>query len=365
MNKQFKIPMSKPDFSKEEEESLIRVFKSNWPSQGKITEEFEYLLSDYLNSNAVVVNNGSSALMCALLAHGIKPGDKVIVPAFTFIASSSIPKILGAEIIVADIDPGTLNTTPEIVEDLLKKHNVRFVIVVDVAGLPTDIDSFTELAKKYNFILIEDAAQAFGSEYKNKKIGAFSHLTIFSFQIAKQITTIEGGCIGTTNESIIKKINQIKDYGRNKNEMYVHDIIGSNFRTTDLQSAIGIQQLKRAQKHIERRNNIAEQYKKKINQVNFQKIPPFVSKHSYMLFFALANNKEERNNYTKYCSNNGIDVRKSWTPIHMQPCNLELKKCKCPNSEKVFENSFTLPIFNSMTLDEANIVIEAIREFNK
>ncbi len=362
MTQNFRIPMSKPDIRKEEEESILEVLRTNWPSQGKVTEEFERMLSEYLSSKAIVVNNGSSALMCALLAHGLKPGDKVLVPAFTFVASSSIPKILGSKIMVADIDPETLSLSPETVEKMVKQKDVKFVINVDVGGLPSDIDSFVELSKRYHFTLIEDAAQAFGSEYKNKKLGSFEHTSIFSFQITKQVTTIEGGCIATTDESILKKISQIKDYGRNKTEMYVHDIIGSNFRTTDIQSAMGIRQLRRVEEHISRRNQIANEYRHKIKGVDFQKIPKYVTRHSYMIFFALAKNEKDQNEYINNLTKNGIDARKSWLPIHMQPCNPELHDISCNSAKNVFEKVFTVPIYNSMTLDEAQTVIKYFRK---
>ena len=359
MERNFRIPMSRPDIGEEEKKALFEVLRTNWPSQGKITEEFESLISDYIKSDCIVVNNGSSGLMSALIAHGIKPGDKVVVPDFTFIATSSIPKILGAQILVADIDPETLNVSPENIEKLVKENDVKFVIIVDVAGLPADIEVITELAKRYNFILIEDAAQAFGAEYRNRKLGSFEHLTIFSFQIAKQITTVEGGCVMSTDSNLMKKIRQIKDYGRNKTEMYVHDIVGTNFRTTDLQSAIGIEQLKKVEKHIEIRNKIAREYKNKIKGLNFQKIPDYVTRHSYMIFFTLARDKQEREFLTKLLVEQGIDARKTWLPIHMQPCNPELQKLNCNNAEKTFDKAFTLPIYNEMKLDEAEFIIKS------
>lgn len=357
MKNNFKIPMSNPDFTIEEKEAVIKILDSNWPSQGKVTEEFERLLSCYLNSNCVVVNNGSSAIMAILLAHGIKPGDKVIVPDFTFVATSSIPKILGAKILVADIDPTTLNVSLESIEKLVKENDVRFVFVVDVGGLPNDINALRELSKRYNFILIEDAAQSFGSEYKNKKLGSFEHATAFSFQITKQITTIEGGCIASTDSSFIKKINQIKDYGRSKTEQYVHDVVGTNFRTTDLQSAIGIEQLKKIEKHIEQRNKIANEYKNKIKKFKFQEIPDYVTKHSFMLFFGLTKNHNERDQIINHLNKHGIDARKTWTPIHMQPCNSELNKINCKNAEQIFDKALTLPIYNNMKIEDANTII--------
>lgn len=358
MGHEFKIPMSTPNIGKEELEAISLAIKSGWPSQGKITEEFESLLSKYLSSNVVTVNNGSAALMSSLLAHGIKPGDTVVVPAFTFIATSSIPKILGAKIVLADVDKNTLNITPESVEAIVKRKKVKSVIVVDVAGLSVDIDAFSDLSKRYNFTLIEDAAQAFGTEYKKRKLGSFSHTTIFSFQIAKQLTTIEGGCIATSDKNIIKKISQIKDYGRNKKERYIHDIVGTNFRTTDLQSAMGITQLKKVEEHISQRNKIASEYMKKIKGIEFQTIPRYASRHSYMIFFALAKDKKTRDQYIKHLVSDGIDARKSWTPLNKQPCNPELHYA-CPNAEDVFERAFTLPIYNTMTINDANMIINS------
>lgn len=360
MKNQFSIPFSQPDIYKEEEKAILDVLKSDWPSQGKTTEKFESLLSDYLSSETVVVNNGSSALMAALIAHGLKPGDRVVVPAFTFVATSSIPKILGAKVHVADVDKTTLNINLESVEELVKKNNIKMVIVVNVGGLTVDIEAFRELSEKYKFVLIEDAAQAFGSTYKNKKIGSFDHTTIFSFQTIKLLTTIEGGCISTRDKKIIRKIRQIKDYGRNKNERYVHDILGTNFRTTDLQSAIGIQQLKKVEHYISRRNIIANQYRKKIKNVQFQEIPEYCTRHPYTLFFAITKNKNQRDKYVKHLINEKIDARVPWRPIHMQPCNPEMNNISRKNAEQVFEKSFLLPIYNSMTLDKTRKVIESL-----
>ena len=355
--------MSRPDIGKDERNAILSVLDGGWVSQGKVTERFEALLSKYLSSRAIAVNNGSSALMCALLAHGLRPGDKVIVPALTFVATSSIPKLLGARVIAADVDPQTLNMLPDAVEQELKKHrDVKMVITVDVAGLPADIDAFQELSARYHFTLIEDAAEAFGAEYKNKKLGAFQHTTIFSFQIAKQVTTIEGGCIATHDGRIFNRISKIKDYGRSAIERYVHDVLGANFRTTDIQSAMGIEQLKKVEKYIKSRNKIASQYRKEIKNIGFQSVPEYASRHSYMLFFAMAKDKTSRERYINHATKQGIDVRKCWTPIHQQPCNPELHEFNCPNADSVFERAFTLPIYNSMEPDEVAAVIEALSQ---
>lgn len=362
MKNNFKVHVANPSIGKNDEIAVMKVLKSKWLSEGKVTEEFENRLSDYLSSEVVVVNNGSSALMAALIAHNFKPGDKIVVPAFTFIATSSIPKILGAQVLVADVDLKTLNLVPKSVESLVKKYSVKFVMPVDVGGLPIDVNVFKELSDRYNFVLIEDSAQAFGSEYRNRKIGSFNHLTTFSFQITKQLTVVEGGCIASTNSGLIKKIRKIKDYGRSTKGRYIHDVVGTNFRTTDLQSSIGIEQLKQFDKYLKKRNKIALTYKAKLKGLDFQNIPKYVTKHSYYMFFAMANGKTIRNKLMNHLIRNGVDAREPWLPLQLQPCNPELKKFSCKNSIKIFEKTFNLPIFNNMTREEINLVIESCKK---
>ena len=356
---EIKIPMSRPSIDFETQNSMFDVIKSGWISQGKKTQEFESDLSEYLSSKVVVVNNGTSALTAALLVHGVKPGDKVIVPSFTFIATSSAAKMLGANILVADIDSETLNVTPDSIEKIVKEHDdIKAVIVVDMAGQPLDLEPIIELSKRYNFILIEDAAQAIGSEYKNKKIGSFEHTSCFSFTVAKIITTVEGGCITTQDEQIHKKLNQIRNVGRDGPGQYVHHLISSNYRFTDIQAALGINQLKQINQFLSQRIKISNEYKNKIKTLTFQKTPQYVTTHSHMLFFAFAKNKNERDRNLKFLRDNGIDARLPYMPIHKQPCNFELESSDAPNSNLIYETAFTLPIFNNMTEDECNLVVD-------
>jgi perosamine synthetase len=354
------IPWSSPDFGKDEKKAMLKIIKSGWLSQGKTTEKFESELSKYFSSHSVVVNNGSSALMCALLAHNLQPGDKVIVPNFTFSATYSVPKLLGAKIILCDVDKDTLNLNPDKVEKILKRQNVKMVIGVDVAGLPLDIDAFVELSKRYKFTFIEDAAESFGSEYKKRKIGSFDHTSIFSFHIAKLITTIEGGCITSQDKSIIKKISQIRDHGRINTNKYKHELLGSNFRITDLQSSLGLIQLQRISQFLKKRNNIAEMYKKNIKQLDFQKIPTYATKHSYMMLFGFAKNMSHRNKLLKKFHNSGIDCRLSWMPLNQQPyVNVNRP---FPNSQAIYEKAITLPIFNSMTQKNTLEIIKSLKQ---
>jgi len=365
MNTKFKIPISKPVFNNGEERAILSVLKNGWVREGKVTKIFENKISKYLSSNVVTVNSGSSALLCALIAHGIKSSDKIVVPDFTFIATSSIPKILGAKIIPVDVDFDSLVVNPETLEKVVKKHNVSCVIAVDIGGSPVDLEAFSDLSKHYGFTLIEDAAQAFGSEYKKKKLGSFDHTTIFSFQTTKPLTTIEGGCVSSSEKRIIKKIRSIKDFGRSESGNYIHSLVGSNFRTTDIASAVGICQLEKFDSNIVQRNRIFSKYKKFIKNLKFQKIPKYVTKNSNSLIFASVNNEKNRNSLVKKLVEKRIDARKPWGPIHLQPCNTELKKFSCKNSEMIYRRFFNLPIFNDMTDKEVKTVVESINKFNK
>jgi perosamine synthetase len=355
----FKIPSSKPTFIPEAKEYMIQVINSGWLSQGKVTKEFENNLSNFFSSKALALSDGTSAIIAALLAHDIKKGDKVVVPDFTFVATSSAAKLIGAEVLVADVDPLTLNITPESIEKLVSTNDVKAVIVVDLAGLPVDLDPIIELSKRYNFTLIQDAAQAFGAEYKNKKIGSFDHTTTFSFAPAKIICTIEGGCVTTTNNEISEKIRQLRDFGRERSGEYVHKLNSGNFRFTDVASALGIRQLENIEKYIENRINIASQYRKNIKNLSFQKIPDYATTHCQMIFYLFAKNKETRDEYIKSLQSDGVEARMPFLPLHSQPCNLELKDSVCPGSDKIFETGFTVPIYNEMTSDEYNFVIDS------
>jgi len=356
--KLIKIPNCKPSFIPESKEYMTKVVDSGWLTQGNVTAEFEDDLSRYLSSNVTTVNNGTSALIVALLAHDIKKGDKVIVPDYTFIATSSAVKLLGAEVLVSDVDPLTLNITPESIEKLVTTNDVKAVIVVDLAGLSVDLDPIIELSKRYNFTLIDDAAQAFGAEYKNRKIGSFEHTTTFSFSYAKIISTIEGGCITTNNNELLEKIRQLRDFGREKPGVYTHLLNSGNFRFNDVSAALGVKQLEKIQEFIDNRNKIANEYKKNIRNLSFQKIPDYATTHCQMIFYLFAESKEIRDKYVQSLQSSGIDERMPFLPVHRQPCNPELKYSDCPRSDKIFDIAFTIPIYNEMRPDEYNMVID-------
>ena len=360
MNK-FKISWAPPSIGDEEHQRAIDVIKSNWMTQGKITHLLENKISKILNvKHTVVVNNGTSALQCALLSHGIGPGDEVIVPTFTFVATVNSILSVGAKPILVDCDLNTFNTNV----DLIKSHitpKTRAILPVDVGGMPIDVKQFQEFVKKKNLILIEDAAEAFGGEYCHKKIGSFGHSTIFSFHMAKVIAGVEGGCLVTNDDSIAQNARLVRSHGSAK--PYDSKLFGLNMRISDIHSAIILKQLERLEIFLSHRNKLATIYKNSLSEFSFQEIPSYVTLHPYMLFGVITK-PSLRNKLNLFLKKHNIETRICWPPIHTQKYHSKLfVKQKFPNSEKIYSRLINLPMGNGLSEENVNHVIQIIKKF--
>lgn len=356
-----KIPWSKPVIDEEEKEAAIRVIKSGWLTQGNETKMFEEDICNYVGCKyAVVVNNGTSALITSLLAHEIGPEDEVIVPIYTFIASINSIIAVGAKPVLVDSDIETFNTTIDLVEEKITPRT-KAIMPVDVAGMPIDIYAFEKLANKHNLILIEDAAEAFGAKYKNKEVGSFNHTSIFSFHMAKTCTTVEGGCIATNDPKMAEKCKMIRNHGMQTS--YDYKTFGLNFRITDIQSTIGRVQLKKIDSFLNKRNEIAKQYMKELDNIfEFQKIPKYVTLHPWMFFPILAE-PEVRNKIVEQLNKNGIDTRICWPISNKQQFHSQMfKDKKYPNAEIISSRIITIPMGNALTQEEVDYVIKVLKE---
>lgn len=359
-SKKLKVPWAPPDISKEEKNAVNRVLKSNWLSQGSVTETLEKKISKFVKTKyAVMINNGTSALVCSLIANEIGPGDEVIVPTFTFVATVNAILAVGAKPVLVDSDPYTFNTNPELVKSKLSRKT-KAVIPVDVSGMSIDIDSFREFSNKNNLILIEDAAEGLGGEYKNRLIGSFGHTTVFSFHMAKVVAGIEGGCIVTNDRkiaSIAKLVRSHGDAGK-----YDFRVFGLNFRISDVHSAIIFEQLKKINRFLDHRNKLAKIYKEELSNYDFQEIPSFVTLHPYMLF-ALLISPKKCNKLNKFLNRNGVDTRKCWPPIHKQMFHSKLfRKNKFNSAEKIYTRIINLPMGNGLSKDEVMYVVELVKK---
>jgi perosamine synthetase len=333
-------------------------------SQGKVTEEFERKLAEYSGARyAIVVNNGSSALLCALMAHGAKPGDRILVPDYTHVATANVPELLGCEVSLVDIDASTFNVDYDILEKTVRKQRPKFVVAVDVAGLPNDVDVLSGLANKYGFTMIEDAAESIGGEYNHRKIGSLECTAVVSFHAAKQLTTIEGGAVLTHDSQVALRCRLIRNHGEAPGQKYVSRTVGMNLRTTDLQSAIGLVQLTKLESYLSRRNRIASHYRERLaDSFNFQLIPKYVTRHAYMMFIAVARSRRVRDSLEKYLESRGIETRKPWPPLHRQP-QFKAADVKYQKSTSLYERSISLPLFNGMQDSDVEKVISDVLSF--
>ena len=337
------IPWSRADFGRAEKAAALRVINSEWLTQGQETERFEDELANYLGGKyAVLVNNGTSGLMAALIANNIGHGDEVIVPSFTFIATINSIIGVGAKPVLADCDIKTWNLTPEEAQKYISKKT-KAVMPVDIAGMPIDIEGFRKLCKGYKLALIEDCAEAIGAEHINGKIGSFGHYSIFSFHWAKVITSIEGGCVVVNDINIANHLRSIRNLGRPElynpkkhGAHYPFDTFGLNFRTNDVFSAIGRVQLTKIDRYLKHRRSLVNHYKNQLKDYfEFQEIPDYVKNHANM-FFAILTPGNKRDKIMKSLFDAGISSRITFPSTHL---NLWHKKMfrgiKLKNTEKL------------------------------
>ena len=354
------VSWSPPAIGEEEKKAAIAVVNSGWMTQGKKTEEFEKKLADYIGcKHAVVVNSGTSALITAMIAHGIGRGDEVLVPTLTFIASVNAISAVGATPVLVDSDLETFNTTPELMKEKIT-GKTKAIMPVDVAGMPIDIDSFKDFAEDNDLILVEDAAEAVGAKYKHKKIGSFDHTSILSFHMAKLMSTIEGGCLTTNDDAVAEKCKMIRNHGMQGR--YDYAVFGLNSRITDIQSAIGLEQLKKLDRHLELRNKLAKQYMDGLKGlVEFQQIPDYVTLHPWMIFGVLTEAKK-RDAINKLLNDNGIGTRICWLPAHKQAYHSKLFKGSYPNAEQIASRIINPPMGNALAKEDVDYVIEKFKE---
>lgn len=328
-----------------------------------MTEEFEHKIGEYTGAREVVaVNNGTSALMAALVANGARRGSKVLVPDFTHVATANAAKLLGCKVEFVDIDPQTYNVDYELLSRRVKRSRPDIVIVVDVAGLANDFDLLNELSSRYGFKLIEDGAESLGGEYRGKRLGSLDCTTILSFHAAKLVTTVEGGAVLSQDSEVAELCRLFRNHG-GASRTYISTAVGINLRTTDIQSAIGLVQLQKLPKYVENRNAIAHRYREALKGMfSFQVIPGYVTVHPYMMFVAEAPTGKFRDGLEGYLNQKGIETRTPFPPLHQQ-AQFKTAGKSFPESNKLYRRSISLPLSNAMSLSEAQEVISEITYF--
>lgn len=314
-------PVYRPALTGREREYVMDCIDSTWiSSKGKYVERFERTFADYLGvAHAASVCNGTTALHLALLALGIGAGDEVIVPTLTYIASVNAITYTGAVPVFADSRRDTWQLDPQDVEKRITSRT-RAIMVVHLYGHPCDMRAFSELAHRHGLLMIEDCAEAVGSQYRGQKVGSFGDVACFSFFGNKTITTGEGGMVVTSDRELDDRIRHLKGQGLARGREYWHDVIGYNYRMTNICAALGCAQLERVDAIIEQKQRIAANYSKSLagTPVEFHGASQEVD-HTYWMCSILTPRAEQRDPLRARLAAAGIETRPLFPPVHLMP----------------------------------------------
>ena len=370
------IQYGKQSISKSDYKAIKNVLSSNWLTIGPKVEEFEEEIFKICGTENFVVTSGTAALHCAYAAIGLEPGDEVITPPITFIATQSTAMQFGAKIKFCDVDEKTGNMDPNLVEGLINK-NTKAITVVDFAGHPAEIDTFRRICDKHNLFLIEDAAHSIGSLYKNRPVGSLADLTTFSFFPTKNFTTGEGGAVSSKNSELLDKARKFGRQGLVRDPIKfksspdgrwhqeVHNI-GLNYRLSDILCALGISQIKRIQKFKSRRTEIFDFYNEELKNISQIQLPFKEDNVDPMWHLYPIRVKDgTRNEFYEYLWDFDIRVQVNYVPAYFHPIfqDLGYSKGLCPVSEKFYMEEISLPIHPSLSQKDLNKIIRVIKQY--
>lgn len=345
-------------------ESVTKVLRSGQLAEGPVVKEFETLFAGYIGApHAVAVSNGTTALHAALIAAGVGPGDEVITTPFSFIATGNSILYCQAVPVFADIDPVTYTIDPKEIEKKITKKT-KAVICVHLYGLPCDMEPIITLCRKHNLVLIEDACQAHGSGYKGKKSGTFG-IGCYSFYATKNLPTGEGGMITASDSETDAKLRSIRNHGRAG--QYLHDILGYNYRLTDVAAALGICHLRKLDEYNARRNENAAFLTKEISKIKGL-VPPAIPPDRTHVFhqYTIRVTKDfgiSRDELQQKLNECGIGTGVIYPlPIHQQPLYQKLGcKDSLPVAEQAAKEVLSLPVHQHLTREDLNSIVEGLK----
>ncbi|TLD82655.1 UDP-4-amino-4,6-dideoxy-N-acetyl-beta-L-altrosamine transaminase [Helicobacter sp. MIT 11-5569] len=380
------IPYGKQEILDSDINAVVETLKSPFITQGPKAQEFEKEIANTVKAKfGVSFNSATSALHCAALALGLKRGDWLWTSTNSFVASANCGIYCEAKVDFVDINPRTYNLDVDALSEKLKhtkKHKLpKVLVVVHFAGQSCEMERICKLAEKYNFKIIEDASHALGGSYRTYPIGccAFSDITIFSFHPVKIITSAEGGIATTNNAKYAKKMQMLKSHGITKDPndferkkqgawYYEQQIIGFNYRLSELHAALGLSQLARLESYVKKRNALAKIYNESLSDLELTL--PFVESHNYSafhLYVILLNKKSgiKQKELFEKLQNAGIGVQIHYIPIHLQPfyARFGFKKGDFKSAETYYKNAITLPLFPTLSAQEQQKIITLLKEF--
>jgi perosamine synthetase len=371
------IPIAKPYLTEEDAQAAYDTIMTGWITQGPKVQEFEDKFAAYTGAKyAVAVSNCTTALHLSMIVAGIGPGDEVICPSMSYIATANSIMYVGAIPVFAEVDPIDYNLDIRDVEKKITKKT-KAILLVHQIGMPADIDAFEELCDKYNLKLIEDAACAAGSVYKGKKIGSHSELVCFSFHPRKVISTGDGGMITSNREDYYIRLKLLRQHGMSINDRVRHNSnkvifedhveVGYNYRLTDIQASVGIKQLEKLDWIVKERRKIATQYNEAFKNIEYIRLPiekeGYLSNYQSYSIYLKESCPIDRNILMQNLLDAGVASKRGIMTTHRETAYRELQKDNClPVSEDLHDRSIILPLYVPMSKAEVQYIIDS---FNK
>lgn len=349
------IPLAAPDLSDVERDYVMRAIETGWISgTGPFLSDFEHRFAEKIDRPYVVaLANGTVALELILRAMNIGPGDQVIVPALTFAAPAASVLAVGATVVLVDVSRDTWTIDPTQVAQAITPRT-RAIIAVDVMGHPADYDTLDQLGVP----VIEDAAEAHGAYYKGRPCGSLGVASIFSFHANKAIATGEGGCVATESEDLAASMRLIANHGMTSSRPYVHDVLGRNFRMTNLTAAVGLGQLDRWDELMAGRRRVAEEYNERL--ISTACAPRPVARWAQYAPWLHTVTLGNRDAVLGLVRQRGVDARAIWPTLSSQPLFGEPKSC--PEAERVASTALWLPTSSTMSNDDVRYVAESLAD---
>jgi len=361
------INQIEPSFGKEETKAVNDYMKSVesgecWLTEHQKTRKFENMVAKYLHvKHCSVVSNGTVAITLALATIGIKPGYEIIVPDYTFVASATAGEMLGAKVKFVDIERDTLCMDFEAMKKAVTPKTKAVILVSMNARYPSKLKEIIDYCKERSIIIIEDAAQSLGSRANGRFLGTFGDIGCFSFSMPKIISTGQGGAVVTNNTELWEKMKKIRNFGRSHEGSDDFAVKGWNFKTTDIQSVIGIEQLKKLNARVKKKKHIAELYTKILKEIPYIELIPTSKETALCAYDLLVRDSVERNSLMIHLKMDGIGTRPFYPPLHSTPAYGQ--KGSFPITEEICDRGLWLPSSVTLTDDQIRFIVSKIGEF--
>ncbi len=387
-----KVPFFKPSIGDEEKNAVLEVMSSGWLTTGKVTHEFEKEFAEYVGSkHALAVNSNTSGMILAMEACGVKAGKAVITTPYTFVSTAASAIHLGGDVFFADTEKDSYSISPDSIEEILKKdteHKIVAIVPVHVAGNLCDMKRINELAKKYStkenrIFVIEDAAHSFPSKTAAGFAGTLGDIGVFSFYATKTMTTGEGGMVTTNDDALASRMTKMRLHGMDRDAWdrytsdkasWEYDIIAPGFKSNlpDVLSAIGREQLKKADDFRKSRIEVVKKYNEAFKDCDFLTLPPDGEGNAWHLYLLQIKPEKldcDRNTFAKELQEAGLGISMHFIAIfhftYWKALYPDFTAENFPNAEKHYQNTITIPLYPYMTEEESDFVIEKVKETGK